>query len=108
MNKYPFFVDEHSDYMKISKSGFYELTYNDYYKNGGTIVLYDETNNKDLVRLRLVKKNVFTFYSFNAIFQIDLKDDQDHNEISIFIETTNGGIFDGVEHSTFYIRYLHP
>ena len=107
MNKYPFFVDEHSDYMKISKSGFYELTYNDYYKNGGTIVLYDETNNKDLVRSRLVNKNVFTFYSFNAIFQIDLKDDQDHNEISIFIETTNGGIFDGTNNGTFYIKYLH-
>ena len=106
MNKYPFFVDEHSDYMKISKSGFYQIFYNDYYKNGGTIVLYDETNNKDLVRVNLITRNSFTFYSFNAVFQIDLKDGQDHNEISIFIETTNGGIFDGKGYSTFYIRYL--
>ena len=32
MNKYPFFVDQNSDYMKISKSGYYQLIYTDFYK----------------------------------------------------------------------------
>ena len=107
MDSYPFLVDKNSDYMKIVKSGFYQIFYSDYYKNGGTVVLYDETNNKDLFRSKLVSKNSFTHYSFNAVFQINLTDVQDHNEISIFIETTNGGIFDGKGYSTFYIRYLH-
>ena len=107
MNKYPFFVDQHSDYMKISKSGFYEIIYNDFYKNKGTIVLYDETNNKDLARMGLVNKPSFSFFSFNAVFQIDLTDGQDHNEISIFIETTNNAVLDGKGYSTFYIKYLH-
>ena len=107
MNKYPFFVDEHSDYMKISKSGFYEIIYNDYYQKSGTIVLYDETNDTDLVRMGIDFKSDFSFVSFNAIFQISLNDKQDHNEISIFIETTNGGIFDGTNNGTFYIKYLH-
>ena len=52
-------------------------------------------------------KSAFSFVSFHAIFQISLNDKQDHNEISIFIETTNNAIFDGAGFSTFYIRYLH-
>ena len=93
--------------MKISKSGYYQLIYTDFYKNSGTIVLYDETNNKDLVRMGIDFKSAFSFVSLHAIFQISLNDKQDHNEISIFIETTNGAIFDGAGYSTFYIRYLH-
>ena len=91
MNKYPFIVDNNSNYMKILKSGFYELTYHDYYIFGGTVVIYDETNNKDLHRIRVFNTNLYKFISLNAVFQIELTDSVDHNEISIFIETKNGG-----------------
>ena len=49
------------------------------------------------------------YFSFNAIFQINLKDGQDHNEISIFIEKIeqHPAKFYGKGYSTFYIRYLH-
>ena len=107
MSKFPFFVDENSNYMRISKSVFYKLTYNDYYKGGMWIVLYNETNDRDLVRWRILTKNSFTFFSFNAVFQIDLKDGQTHNEISIFLEA-EGSIFAGSIHASFYIKYLHP
>ena len=107
MDKYPFSVDVNPFYIKIVESGFYQIIYQDYYKNGGTVVIYDETNNKDLFRSVLVNKSSFSYYSLNAVIKINLEDDQDHNEISIFIETTNGGIFYGKVYSTFMIKYLH-
>ena len=107
MNKYPFIVDSHSNYMKIIKSGFYQLTYHDYYIFGGTLVIYDETNNKDLHRIGVFNTNIYKFISLNAVFQIELTDSVDHNEISIFIETTNGGKLRGKGYSSFYIKYLH-
>ena len=111
MNKYPFFVDENSDYMKISKSVFYQIIYNDSYTGHGIAVLYNETNNEDLVRQKMPYTPLgreIIFFSFNAIFQINLKDGQDHNEISIFVEKiTRSAQFYGKGYSTFYIRYLH-
>ena len=113
MNKYPFSVDNDSEYIKISKSGFYQIIYNDYYfsrSNDTVFVLYDETNNKDLVRNKLLIgfKSGFTHYSLNAVFQINLKDGQDHNEISIFLETisTTTRLY-GSNFASFYIKYLH-
>ena len=108
MNKYPFFVDQHSDYMKISKSGTYEIIYTDFYRGHGTIVLYDETNDTDLTRVKLVGTSGYEPFTFHSIFQINLTDVHDHNEISIFYETTRTTVdFFGGEASTFYIKYLH-
>ena len=112
MNKYPFFVDENSGYMRISKSGFYQIIYNDTYSGHGIAVLYNETNNEDLVRQKMPYApfgNKIQYFSFNTIFQINLKDGQGHNEISIFIEKISRAVqFYGKGYSTFYIKYLHP
>ena len=96
--------------MKISKSGFYQIIYNDSYAGLGIVVLYNETNDEDLVRQKLpyIRFGTPIYFSFNAIFQINLKDGQDHNEISIFIEKVAQRVkFYGKGYSTFYIRYLH-
>ena len=92
--------------MKISKSGFYKINYTDYDNDGSYIVLYDETNNKDLFRLRLFSSKIFKFISFTAVFQISLKEDETHNEISIFLEGQNS-VLAGFHYSSFYIKYLH-
>ena len=107
MNKYPFIVDQHSDYIKISKSGFYKLTYHDFYIANGTIVVYNETNNKDLHRIELFNTATYKFISLTTVFQIELTDLADHNEISIFIETKNNAKLRGKGFSSFYIKYLH-
>ena len=95
--------------MRISKSGTYQIIYNDFYIKNGIIVLYNETNNTDLVRIALDSPPSGKYYpiSFNAIFEINLTDSQDHNEISIFIETSNNAYFDGKGYSSFFIKYLH-
>ena len=106
LNKFPFSVDSNTNYMKISKSGTYQINYTDYHNDGSYIVLYDETNNKDLYRLRLFSSKVYKFISFTAVFQINLKDNETYNEISIFLEGQNSFLA-GFHYSSFFIKYLH-
>ena len=114
VSQYPFFTSKYSPYkrIKIELSGYYHIIYTDFYTGGGRFqILHDSWEGLDnpdpIFTLSLDVRSNRTPIKINVIKKIETLSGA--NDARIIFTTTSGNlILDGVGHSTFYIKYLHP
>ena len=58
--------------------------------------------------MKLANKTDWTPITFNAVIPINADNGFGHADIQLQIGVSKSAIFDGIGHSTFYIKYMGP
>ena len=109
-NSYPFsppLGQNHSAILRILFSGFYHITYTDYYKGNGTFkIMYDHnpsgSNSQELYTLNFIEQPDWKHFTINAIIKIEAA-----SQITFAFHSGTGRLI-GTGYSSFYIQYMHP
>ena len=110
INNYPFssqFGVGNEHRFIINLEGYYHIIYTDYYKGSGIFkIQHDSPSDPVICNISLNNKKDWTPITINSVARVQK---QGNKTIKlIFYVTGNTAILDGVGHSTFYIKYLHP
>ena len=111
---YPFeLVPNDYTKLKIKLDGWYQINYTDNIRYGGQFQIYDNTNSVYLFVINLPYYNFFSQFTINAIFEIIIdKNLVNYVEIKLMCEkpilNKNKPELDGVNASSFFIKYLGP
>ena len=93
--------------MTISLHGDYHIIFRDYCKKSGHFIIHDQTNGNDLFGTYLNNELDWTPVTINAVIPITVDSDLNYAKIKMYIESNDNPQFDGVDNSTFYIKYLN-
>ena len=112
IDKYPFkSVYDDNTKLRILVSGYYHVIYLDNCKYGGEFQIYDDTNGTTKFITHIVNTNYFSQFTINAVINVQTHDGFGHADIklkSIKIVSSNPDpLLDGINDSSFYIKYLH-
>ena len=99
--------------LRLKLEGWYHIIYTDNIKYGGYIVIRNDTNRSYPFRLNMIYSNTFLPFTFNAIFKIAIdKSKANYVDIKLIankhIASSPEPQLDGLDHSTFYIKYMGP
>ena len=106
-NSYPYSADNKSEFLMITLSGSYHITYIDFYQESGQFIIHDHTNGNYLFVIKLDDQSGWSPITINTVIPINTNNGYNHVEIKLYIQTTNNAIIHGKGYSTFYIKYLH-
>ena len=109
-NSYPFsppLGQNHPALLRILLSGYYYITYTDYYKgNGAFKIMYDRDPgvgiSQELFTLNFLEQPDWMHFTINAIIKIEFT-----SQITFAFHTGTGRLY-GTGSSSFYIQYMHP
>ena len=106
-NNYPYSANNKSEFLMITLSGTYHIIYTDFYTKRGQFIIHDHTNGNDLFVINIDNQSGWSPMTINSVIPINTNNGYNHDEIKLYIQTTNNAIYHGKGYSTFYIRYLH-
>ena len=112
IEKYPFkSVYDDNTKLRILVSGYYHVIYLDNCKYGGEFQIYDDTNGTTKFITHIVNTNYFSQFTINAVINVQTHDGFGHADIKLkSIKTVSSNPdpqLDGINDSSFYIKYLH-
>ena len=108
----PFSADNNLEFFKLTLDGHYQIIYTDYYSGDNSqFIIHDDTNGNDLFVTDIDGSTDWVPVTINAVIPINTDNGFGHVRIKMYVEKISGGSFngelDGVNYSTFYIKYLH-